>query len=73
MPFDLNNEEDKAKLRGAWVRIKGSELEQQIVGLAINTQLVFLPDVVSVETKELLEGYEFLNGTPCGQLVEDEE
>lgn len=74
VPFDLNNEEDRAKLRGAWVRIKGSRrLEQQIVALAIATQLVFLPDVVSVETKELLEGYEFLDGTPCGKLVEDEE
>lgn len=74
VPFDLNNEEDRAKLRGAWVRIKGSRrLEQQIVALAINTQLVFLPDVVSVETKELLEGYEFLDGTPCGKLVEDEQ
>ncbi len=74
VPFDLNNEEDRAKLRGAWVRIKGSRrLEQQIVALAINTQLVFLPDVVSVETKELLEGYEFLDGTPCGIVVEDEQ
>lgn len=74
VPFDLNNEKDRAKLRGAWVRIKGSRrLEQQIVALAINTQLVFLPDVVSVETKELLEGYEFIDGTPCGKLVEDEE
>ena len=74
VPFDLNNEEDRAKLRGAWVRIKGSRrLEQQIVALAINTQLVFLPDVVSVETKELLEGYEFLDGTPCGIIVEDEQ
>ena len=74
VPFDLSKEEDRAKLRGAWVRIKGSRrLEQQIVALAINTQLVFLPDVVSVETKELLEGYEFLDGTPCGKLVEDEQ
>lgn len=74
VPFDLNNEEDRAKLRGAWVRIKGSRrLEQQIVALAIATQLVFLPDVVSVETKELLEGYEFLDGTPCGIVVEDEQ
>ena len=74
VPFDLNNEEDRAKLRGAWVRLKGlRRLEQQIVSLAINTQLVFLPDVVSVETKELLEGYEFLDGSPCGIVVEDEE
>ena len=70
-PFDLSKEKDRTKLRGAWVRIKGSKLEQQIVGLDINPQLVFLPDVVSLETKELLEGYEFLDGTPCGIVVED--
>lgn len=72
-PFDLSKEKYRVKLRGAWVRIKGSKLEQQIVGLSINTQLVFLPDVASVETKELLEGYEFLDGTPCGIVVEDKE
>lgn len=70
-PFDLSKEKDRTKLRGAWVRIKGSKLEQQIVGLDINPQLVFLPDVVSLETKELLEGFEFLDGTPCGIVVED--
>lgn len=73
VPFDLSFEEDRAKLRGAWVRIKGSQLEHQIVGLAANTQIVFIPDVVGVEAKELLEGYEFIDGSPCGKLVEGEE
>ena len=73
VPFDLSFEEDRAKLRGAWVRIKGSQLEHQIVGLAANTQIVFIPDVVGVEAKELLEGYEFIDGSPCGKLVEEEE
>lgn len=72
VPFDLSKEEDRARLRGAWVRIKGSQLEHQIVGLAANVQIVFIPDVVSVEVKELLEGYEFIDGTPCGKLVEVE-
>lgn len=70
IPFNLSEEKDRAKLRGAWVKIKGSQLEHQIIGLAANTQIVFLPEVVSVETEELLENYEFVDGSPVGKLVE---
>lgn len=74
VPFDLSREEDRARLRGAWVREKEAPfLEQEIAGLATNVALVFLNDVVSVGVANLLEEYEFVDGTPCGKLVEDEE
>lgn len=73
VPFDLSKEEDRAKLRGAWVRKKEAPfLEQEIAGLSTNVQLVFLNDVISVGVFNLLEEYEFTDGTPCGKLVEDE-
>ena len=71
VPFDLTKEEDRAKLRGAWVRKKEATfLEQEIAGLGTNVALVFLNDVVSVGIANLLEEYEFVDGTPCGRLVE---
>lgn len=73
VPFDLSREEDRARLRGAWVRKKEAPfLEQEIAGLATNVALVFLNDVVSVGVANLLEEYEFVDGTPCGKLVEEE-
>lgn len=72
VPFDLSKEEDRAKLRGAWVRKKDAPfLEQEIAGLSTNVSLVILNDVVSVGVENLLEEYEFVDGTPCGRLVED--
>lgn len=74
VPFDLSKEEDRAKLRGAWVRKKEAPfLEQEIAGLSTNVQLVFLNDVVSVGVFNLLEEYEFTDGTPCGKLVEEDK
>lgn len=71
-PFDLSKEEDRARLRGKWVRKKDAPfLEQEIVGLSTNVALVFLNDVVSVGVGNLLEEYEFVDGSPCGRLVEE--
>ena len=73
VPFDLSLEEDRARLRGAWVRRKEAPfLEQEIAGLSTNISLVFLNDVVSVGVGTLLEEYEFVDGSPCGKLVEVE-
>ncbi len=74
VPFDLNNEEDRTRLRGAWVRIKDSlPIEQEITGLYASVSLVFLNNDMSVHVKNLLEEYEFVDGTPCGKLVEVDE
>ena len=73
VPFNLSKEEDRARLRGAWVRKKEAPfLEQEIAGLSTNVALVFLNDVVSVGVANLLEEYEFVDGSPCGKLVEEE-
>ena len=68
-PFDLSKEEDREKLKGAWVRIKDIlTIEYQIVGL--NAKFVFLGNNANLETQDLFIGYEFIDGTPCGKLVE---
>lgn len=71
VPFDLTKEEDRARLRGAWIRRKANNsVENQIIGLGIPGQVVFLNGVTGIDAKLLLEEYEFNDGTPCGKLVE---
>ena len=74
VPFDLTKEEDRTKLRGAWVRHKQNpERENLITGLGDETVdfAVYFGDV-AVGTGVLLENFEFVDGTPCGKLVEEE-
>ena len=69
MPFDLSKEEDRARLRGTWVRIKDCpNFEYQIVSM--NTENVFFGNKVAVSMHALLLSYEFADGSPCGKLVE---
>ena len=72
VPFDLSLEEDRAKLRGAWVRHKNSGREHVITGLYLDET----PPYVEIndngyEPEYLLEEYEFVDGSPCGKLVEE--
>lgn len=74
VPFDLSKEEDRARLRGAWVRHKQNpERENLITGLGDETVdfAVYFGDV-AVGTGVLLENFEFVDGSPCGKLVEEE-
>ena len=74
VPFDLSKEEDMAKLRGAWVRHKQNpERENLITGLGAEPVdfAVYFGDI-AVGTGVLLENFEFVDGTPCGKLVEEE-
>ena len=73
VPFDLSLPEDREKLRGAWIRYKDSEIAYCIFAIS--------PDeaepCVTIWGEEipvglLLEKYTFLDGTPCGKLVEVE-
>ena len=71
VPFDLLNEEDRAKLRGAWIREKDSGRERSITGLFLDEK----PPYVEISdegysSEYLLENYEFVDGTPCGKPVE---
>lgn len=74
VPFDLTKEEDRTKLRGAWVRHKQNpERENLITGLGDETVdfAVYFGDV-AIGTGVLLENFEFVDGSPCGKLVEEE-
>lgn len=70
VPFDLSKEEDRAKLRGAWIKYKfTSGYEYQII--AVNTDRLFVYRDEHTPAS-LLEKCLFLDGTPCGKLeVED--
>ena len=75
VPFDLSKEEDRARLRGAWVRHKQNpDRENLITGLGDETVdfAVYFGDL-AVGTGALLENFEFVDGGPCGKLVEEEE
>ena len=73
VPFDLSKEEDRAWLRGAWVRHKNSGREHVITGLYLDETppRVEINDYI-YELEYLFEEYEFVDGSPCGQLVEEE-
>lgn len=71
VPFDLSKEEDRARLRGVWVRIKDCpNFEYQIVSM--NTENVFFGNKVAVSMHALLLSYEFADGSPCGKLRKEE-
>lgn len=71
VPFDLTEEEDRAKLRGAWIRSSDFPLlEYQIISM--NKSYVFCDaEEKGISPGLLFTGYEFIDGTPCGRLVED--
>lgn len=72
VPFDLSLEEDRARLREAWIRPKG----RPSVGLkiiAMNIDCVFFHGEKGQSTEDLFMEYEFIDGSPCGKLVEVEE
>ena len=65
VPFDLTEEEDRAKLRGAWIREKDGVRERSITGLFLDEK----PPYVEIadegySTEYLLENYEFVDGSP---------
>lgn len=72
VPFDLSKKEDRAKLRGAWIRINDyPNIEHQIVGM--NAEYIFLGNKEAISRHALLLSYEFVDGSPCGKMVEVEE
>ena len=74
VPFDLSKEEDRARLRGAWVRVKERTIwEEQITSL--NPIFIFLgrDGEDGIKPDYLFNHYEFVDGTPCGKLVEEED
>lgn len=70
VPFDLSKEEDRAKLRGAWIRQKElPNIDRLIIGIGD----VYVNAGGSTQNaKALLDHYEFVDGTPCGKLAVEE-
>ena len=72
VPFDLTKEEDRAKLRGKWVRFKDDQAYECQV-FAIDKERVYFWSNYDYLTPEgLLRDCTFLEGCPCGKLVEEE-
>ena len=72
VPFDLTKEEDRAKLRGAWVREKYGERELAVTAIYMDEKPPFFFFYDNGFTAEqLLESYKFLDRSPCGRLVEE--
>lgn len=73
VPFDLSKEEDRAKLRGAWIKVKdGNYREYQIISLS--SEIIYCGPTrdFGFSPISLLEAFEFVDGSPCGKLVEEE-
>ena len=75
VPFDLSNEIDRRFLSCRWIRRKndtGTHI-YMITGFhCIPGSNLIAAGNISVNTKDLLEKYEFSDGEPCGKLVEEE-
>lgn len=72
IPFDLSLEEDRAKLRGAWVRQKDVNEEILVIAIYPNMNKITLDDGFYTP-ESLLENYTFLDDTPCGRLIGDSD
>ena len=68
IPFDLSKKEDRARLRGAWVREKSDGVESMITTLWPTSVVVEGYDAMDAD--DLLEAFEFIDGTPCGKALE---
>lgn len=76
VPFDLSKEEDRAKLRGEYLiqlyTGNFSQEEKLVVGFSENTVIIGGYDPHCFNGHELLGGFTFLDGSPCGRLEEEE-
>ena len=75
VPFDLSNEKDRRFLSCRWIRRKNDTGTHvyMITGFHCEpgSNLIAAGNI-SVNPKDLLEKYEFSDGTPCRKLVEGE-
>lgn len=70
VPFDLSKEEDRAKLRGKW--IKSGEREAMITAfhtLPGGEWTVDCSDFINSTADGLLRFHTFLDGSPCGKQI----
>ena len=72
VPFDLSKEEDREKLRGAWIRNKNEwKLECFIYEFyeSCIPEMVCCAGTHKLCASELFKDWTFIDGTPCGKLV----
>lgn len=74
-PFDLNDDKDRAMLRGAWIRFKDDIFREYQVFAIDETEITICDDgdLIGINMKNLLEKCFFLGDSPCGIVMEDEE
>ena len=73
VPFDLSKEENRAFLRGKWIKRKRDSLESMITIIAKVTRDdkdIWTAGMMSVE--ELLDEWTFRDGSPCGAQIRRE-
>lgn len=71
VPFDLTKEEDRDRLRGAWVRKKDNS-EIKLIWWLWEMDGKWMIDE-DISPQELLDNWVFdFEGFPCGKLVEEE-
>ena len=77
VPFDLSKSEVRDKLRGKYlIHLDVGDFtpeEKLVVGFSENTVVIGGYDPECFDGHELLKYFTFLDGTPCGELVEVED
>ena len=70
-PFDFSREEDRALLRGKWIRLKGYKgCQERIIGGFDDGHLILGGSDDLYSAQDLLDDWEFLDGRPCARLVQ---
>lgn len=72
VPFDFSKKSVRDKLRNKWIKCKNGNNEFNIFGFSYDeARRIWLANSFTAEN--LLEGYEFIDGTPFGEAVIEEE
>lgn len=72
VPFDFSKKSVRDKLREKWIKCKNGHNEFNIFGFSYNeARHIWLANSFTAEN--LFEGYEFIDGTPFGEAVIEEE
>lgn len=76
-PFDLEDKDTRKNLLGIWIkhyRLNDGLTERQIVGFDVNSeQYLILGDARIEPEVALSHEWTFMDGSPCGLVVEDEQ
>lgn len=76
VPFDLSREEDRQLLRDSWIKSKYNDREAKVSAFKHDETrgwLAHIPQTGMRDGEQLFNSYTFLDGTPCGKLVEVDE